>query len=458
MSSLFNVLGIARDALMVQQAGIDVTGQNIANATTTGYVRRDAVVETRGITAANGGAVVTGTTRQMDTFAWSRLVDEEGRRGEASARADALSTIESLIGSSTSNLGARIDDLFASFQTLAATPSDTSARSAVLTKAQSLVEAFGALSGGLSNAQAELAKQAAARAAAINASLGEVATLNGRISQAQSLGQDANDLRDRRDVLVRQLGKTVGARAIEDDKGEVTLFGAGIALVTGTQASSLDVTATSTGSLAVRATRPGGSVVDVTASVTDGELGGIVRARNVDAPAAASAVDDLAMEIASSVNAVHASGFGLDGVGGRNLFDVQATAPGAAYALRLSTDVAGHPERIAAAANAGDVPGGSDIAVALAALATGSLPSGGTPSDGWAKIASDLGTRLASAKSESALRNDTVSQAETLHASASGVSLDEENVKLTQYQRAFEASTRVLQTVDQLLDGLMKSL
>ncbi len=458
MSSLFNVLGIARDALMVQQAGIDVTGQNIANATTPGYVRRDAVVETRGITAANGGAVFTGTSRQLDTFAFGRLVDEEGRKGEANARADALATIESLIGPAASNLGTRIDDLFSSFQTLAATPSDISARRAVLSKAQSLVEAFGALSGGLSNAQAELAKQAAARAEAVNASLAEMASLNGRISQAQALGQDANDLRDRRDVLVRQLGQTVGARAIEDDKGEVTVFAAGIALVTGTQASSLDVSVSSTGSLAVRATRPGGSVVDVTAGVTEGELGGLVRAREQDAPAAISAVDDLAFEIANAVNAVHASGFGLDAVSGRNLFEVPASATGAAYALRVSADVAGQPERLAAAASGADVPGGSDTAIALAALATGSLPSGASPSDGWAKITSDLGTRLASAKSESALRTDTVSQAETLHASASGVSLDEENVKLTQYQRAFEASTRVLQTVDQLLDGLMKSL
>ena len=64
---------------------------------------------------------------------------------------------------------------------------------------------------------------------------------------------------------------------------------------------------------------------------------------------------------------------------------------------------------------------------------------------------------VAAAETESTLRADTVTQADNLHASAAGVSLDEEMVNLSRFQRAFDASTRVLRVADELLDTLIKS-
>ncbi len=73
-------------------------------------------------------------------------------------------------------------------------------------------------------------------------------------------------------------------------------------------------------------------------------------------------------------------------------------------------------------------------------------------------MAADVGAAKASADAEQQLRQDTVGQARNLQDSASGVSLDEEMINMTRFQRAYQAGTQVLKTADTLLDGLMQSL
>lgn len=456
--SLFGVLNIARDALLAQQAAIDTTGQNVANATTPGYVRRDAQLSTRPVVGAGeGGVEMTGYARSADGFAYSRLVEEEGRQGEASVRADALATIEGLLGPAERGISSAVTDLFSSFTRLSASPADPNLRGEVLTKSEALVRAFGNLAGGLVASRGELAAKAEAEAKEANLKLAEVATLNGRIAEATATGNEAGDLRDRRDVLIRDLAASVGARSIEAASGEVTVFAAGTALVIGSSASTLSVDVQSNGDLSVRAVRSGGSALDVTSKVDGGRLGGYLGVRDTDVPELMSSLDSFAFDLATAVNAVHQTGVGIDGVSGRNLFSVGGPA-GAAASLAVDAALASSPDAVAAAATAGSLPGGGDIAVAIAQLLDKPLAGGATPGMTLARLASDLGARRMAAERDVELRADTVAQAEATYSSSSGVSIDEEMVKLTQLQRAFEASTRVLRTADQLLEGLLRDL
>ncbi|HXN31900.1 MAG TPA: flagellar basal body rod C-terminal domain-containing protein, partial [Polyangiaceae bacterium] len=113
---------------------------------------------------------------------------------------------------------------------------------------------------------------------------------------------------------------------------------------------------------------------------------------------------------------------------------------------------------IAAAANAQDVPGGNDVAIQLAQLATQPLGTGGPPAQQFASIAAQLGSAKSSADTDAATRADMVTQAENLNSSASGVSLNEEMVNLTRFQQAFQAATRVLQVADSLLGDFMTTM
>jgi flagellar hook-associated protein 1 FlgK len=200
------------------------------------------------------------------------------------------------------------------------------------------------------------------------------------------------------------------------------------------------------------------AAIDVTASVTQGTLGGIREARDTDIPRTMATLDQFASDLAGAVNAAHSAGFALDGTTGRALFVTTSTVTGSARALTLNSALDGRPELLGAAARATDVPGGNDVALRLAGLGSRALGAGSAPpGDRAAALVADVGTRRAAAEAEVQLRTDTVGQATELNESASGVSLDEEMVNLTRFQRAFEASTRVLRTADELLETLMNS-
>jgi flagellar hook-associated protein 1 FlgK len=458
--SLFSLLSVARDGLVAQSAGVSTVGQNIANANTPGYVRRGVTLATRPIGGASmGGVEVVGTTRSFDRVSHRRVTEEHGRRGAADARAGTLASVESIVTPGTGGVGPRVNSFFQSLDSWSGLAGDTSARLGVLQEAAGLAQEISGAAADLDTLRGDLFAQAQGVAGEVSERLGRIASLNTAIAEATGRGESGADLRDQRDQLVLEVGDRLGARAVEDASGQVTLFSAGTVLVEGGRASSVSVDLGPGGSLRVQAQPPGGQATDVTAQVTQGTLGGLREARDVDIPRAQAGLDQFAFDLATAMNSAHSSGFGLDGSTGRPLFTTTATATGAARALALNPALDGHPERLAASATSADLPGGNAIALRLAGMSSRPLGTGSaTPAERFGSVAADVGTRRAAADSEAALRADTVLQAENLHESTSGVSMDEEMVNLTRFQRAFEASTRVLRVADELLDNLMKSI
>jgi flagellar hook-associated protein 1 FlgK len=121
----------------------------------------------------------------------------------------------------------------------------------------------------------------------------------------------------------------------------------------------------------------------------------------------------------------------------------------------VDASVAGNPDAIAASSTAAGLPGGNDAAVSMAQLATQSLGTNGTPASSFAVITAQMGSATAQASADATTRTDTLTQAQNLDSSQSGVSLDEENINLTRFQQAFQASSQVLQVTDSLLTTLM---
>lgn len=451
--SLFGLLSVARDGITAQTAGVDTTGQNITNANTPGYVRRSAILQGN---AANGGVQYTGVSRSFDQFTFAAVVLEHGKSGAANSRSSALAQLEGVVAPETGGIGDKIDAFMASLQSLTGSPSDPSVRATVVSSAQDLATSVSQTAAGIQKSRSDMLTNAQGVATDLNQDLGQIATLNGQIANATAEGADASDLKDQRDKLVTDVSDKIGAKTITDSSGQVTLFAAGTTLVDGNTASSISVGTDANGNMQVMADRGNGTApLDVTANVNDGQLGGIREARDTDAVTSLNSLDQFAYDFSNAVNSVNASGYGSDGTTGNNVFNVPTTVSGAAYSMTIDPTLASNPAKIATSSTAAGLPSGNDTALALAAIASSPLGAGGTPTATFASIAANLGVAKQSADNEAELRTSTVAQAETLNSSASGVSLDEEMANLTQYQRAFEASSKVLQTADSLLQDLM---
>ena len=126
----------------------------------------------------------------------------------------------------------------------------------------------------------------------------------------------------------------------------------------------------------------------------------------------------------------------------------------------LSADVIDQPERLAASSSASQLPGDGSQATLLARIGSSSIAALGNldPGQAYARLVGGVGQRKSDAAATLATREAMTAQVEVVRQSISGVSLDEEMVALSKYQRAFEAASRVFTTADQLLEDLINTL
>lgn len=454
-------MSIAQGAMSASQGALDIVGKNITNANLPGYTRRTALMETQPLVrGAPGGVRFLGPERIIDQFAEKRIYGETGQLGAAEARELGLMGLEAVIAptSSGGDIGSRLGEFFSSATELASHANDPTKRAQFLARAESLAESFRSASSGLTERRDMLFGKATDAAKYINDRTTEIASLNTKIAEATALGDGVPDLQDRRDLLLSEISAKAPISVVREPNGFVTVLSAGAALVSGKEVSKLDVSLDGSGNLKIEALRKSGAGFDLTSKMVGGDLGGIIEARDSDIPAMMADLDQLAFDFASAANAAHSAGFGLDGVTGRALFDVGATAAGAAQGLKVSSAVAGNPNALAAAGSAAELPGGNSGALALAGIGTQSLGGLGTAAARFGSLAGKLGTFQTSASSSRELREDTLHMATTLRDQVSGVSLEEEMVDLSRYQRAFEASMKVLRVADELLEGLIREV
>jgi flagellar hook-associated protein 1 FlgK len=462
MAGLTQLLNVARDALTAQSYGLNVTGQNISNASTPGYVRRVALLETQNLGSQSGGGVrAVGLDRVTNDFIERRENQATGTSSAATARDQTLASIEALFndGGGT-GLGAALSDVFASFSALAANPNDTTTRSNVLAAVGAFTDRANATGDTLAQTQIDLKQQAQDTVEQVNQRAEEIAKLDMQIAQATMQGDDASDLKDQRTQKILNMSGLINTHTFTDGSGNTVVQVAGTTIVDGQHARTLSIDLNADGSLKLLANQSGGGASEITQFLTGGKLGGIKEARDKDLFDVSQKLNALVFDVASALNTQHALGVGADGGSGRNLFDLGATSTNAARDVRVSVDVFDHPERIAAASSVFSTPGGSDNAVALSKIFDTHIAVGNskTAAQAYGDLIGSIGSTRANSQRDVETQAAILSQVQSMHQSQSGVSLDEEMVNLTKFQNAYQAASKMIGVADQLMQTLLNTV
>ena len=461
MATLSDILNTARDAIGAQQFGMSVTGQNVSNVNTDGYVKRSAVLTPRVLAGRSFGSVEASLRRNMDLFAVERHLSATGLSSAAAERDGQLSTIEAMFNDfQGTGLGGTLNDLFASFSNLAANPNDLTVRSDVLQKASAFADRSREMAGQLQQFRTDLFQTARSVTSQISGLAERVAELNEKIAQAVVLGGDAADLKDQRARVLGELSGLVDIDILNGKDDQITVHATGTTLVESGEHRDLSVSVAADNSLQIMASFEGSSMSNVTSYLQGGKLAGIVEVRDSDIVAIAEQLDVLVYDIANAVNEQHRNGYGLDAQDGRDLFTLPTSATGAAATVTLDPSMVGQPNLVAASATASGLPGDADNALAMAMLSEATVVNGNsmTATQAYASLIGDVGTRKAQAEGDVATRQAMTDQAMALRESVSGVSLDEEMIALTKFQRAFQAASQVINAVDEMLGDLISTV
>ncbi len=453
-----SLLGVGRTGLVTHTLGSGMASHGASNVATPGFSRR--ALELAGIAPPprhGGGVQALGIRRVIDPFVERRLLGARADAGFATRRAMALGTLDRVL-SDDAGLGAALDAFETAVADLAAYPGDRAARTQMLARAEGLATAFRSAATEIRLGVEEADQRIEMEVREVSGALEEIARLGEEIAKSEVRGEEASDLRDHRDELVRQVADRVPVTVVTHPDGRMSLLlKGGLPLVSPDGASPLQtVRDPVTGRVRIERVTAG-AAQDVTNSVTSGSIGGLLAARDGALADARADLDQLAFDVASAYNAVHAAGFGLDGVAGRDLFAPPAAAAGAAEAMAVSAAVAGNPDAIGASLDPLALPGDNRNALALAALADAPIAGGATRTvqGALADLLAEAGSAIRAA-TEGAGRADAVlAQTQALRDSVSGVSLDEQMLDLMQYQRAYQASLRVIEVADQMLEDLL---
>lgn len=457
LTSLFD---IGKSALSAAQRRTIVTGHNIANVNTPGYSRQEAILqENRPLNDQPGqvgsGVQVAEIRQQID-----RVVEDSLRRsGSALGTFDAarswLLRIQDSVGTSgEQGLGAAINEFFRAWQDVSTNPADLTARTVLLSRANTLALHFNRTATDLDRQRQGIDAEVDQTITDINGLAAKIAGLNQEISLAESRGQQANDLRDQRRQLLGALSEQIGISTIEDGTGQVTVFvGKGHLLVDRERAYQLAgvADAGNSGLLDVRYIGSGGATVDLTSLIGEGRLKGLLDVRDQHIPAAQGSLDALAAAMVTRINQQHRAGFGLDGSTGQDFF-----APTGVTARTMAVTLT-DGRAVAASGTAAGVPGNNANAIALAGLQSQSVATlgGQTFNQYFNSTVTTVGTAAQSAQRDLDAQEIVHEHLEARRAEISGVSIDEELVQMIQSQRAFQAASRVILVADEMLQTLL---
>ncbi|MCK4302895.1 MAG: flagellar hook-associated protein FlgK [Candidatus Eisenbacteria sp.] len=449
MPGLTHTLDIARRAMSAQQSVLSVIGHNVANTNTPGYCRQVATLAQEvpspwGAHGYGNGVSVESIQRRRDACLDHELRHDMTDLHWWETRAGKLSTLESILNEpSDAGLAAAMDAFWNSLSELSNDPDDMTRRASVREQGRQLAYRFQILITRTGQIGHNIDQEIQSCVEEFNLCLQDVQGLNIKIREAELRCVEANDLRDRRDVLLDQLCRFAPIIYSEREDGIISIrLPSSVILDEGIyRPLEAVVEEDADGQGRVTVLLPSGRA----AEIEGGSIGALLELREETLPTYMEQIDTLAQAIITNVNALHGTGPAR-----ANFF-----AGTDAQDIAISPDIEDDLRNLNPSTSG--MPGDNDIALAIAQLSHSRIMESGTmsPTEYWRSVVGRLGVDSREATFQQESLTLTTQSLEQRRTSVSGVNLDEEMARILVTQQAYMGAVKVLQAAGDMMDILL---
>lgn len=343
-----SLISIGMSGLTAAQSGLHTTGNNIANADVAGYSRQQNIQTTNGSIRYGQVFIGSGTTladvrRVYNSFLDNQLRTSTSLNSDAASYLSQITSVDSLLSDANTGITGALQNFFSSLQGLSSKPNDDASRQLLLTNAEALTNRFNTIAAQFKEQNANINGNLKSMTEQVNNLAKTVAALNEQIAKVAAVNGQPNDLMDQRDETIRQLSELVGVQTSERNGNIDITLANGQSLVLGTSVNTLTtVTSTTDPSQVSIKLSYNNSTVDVTNSLTGGEIGGLLRYRSETLVPAQNEIGRLALVMADKMNSQLAQGIDKNGEFGAALFsDINNALAMAGRSIAMSGNSSG---------------------------------------------------------------------------------------------------------------------
>ena len=449
--------------MQTARQGAEIAGHNMANAAAPNYARQRVKIQASvSIPTSNGpqgsGADVVRIEQIRDYAVDKTIVSEKSvtsfletkqrqlRRAETSL-GQVLDRHSIDAGEAYGNLGIAegIAGLFASFNSLSASPTSMGERQTAVFNAQKLADKFNAVDRRLADLRSSINDEVKDEVANVNVKIGEVAYLASSIGNTEIVEGTANEIRDAMQASLEELANYGNVSTTTNDDGELSVFLDGVGMVTDNVMTNTVQLHTDAEGQYFLADADTGNIIQL----QSGNIKALTDVRDGTIKELRSDLDSLASNLITEVNALHTTGYDLNGTNDNTLGFFSGTG---AADIGVNTTLIDDPRRLQASGVAGEV-GDNSVIRQIAALGEKAITglSNMTFAENYGNTLSRFGQEMAltdiQLEDQQAVQNMLLKHRDSVQ----GVSIDEEVANLIIFQRAFQASAKLISTMDALM-------
>ncbi|MCX6169941.1 MAG: flagellar hook-associated protein FlgK [Ignavibacteriales bacterium] len=461
--SIGNVFDVAVRAMSTYQQAIDVTANNISNASNPDYARQRIQFAT--VTAENGrgaGVTVADVQRIKDDLLGVQIRNYQSKSSDANKRSQVLSQIESIISEPSDNgLSNYMTQFFNSWDQLASQPNSTPRRLDVIQNAQTVSDRFSQILNGMNDIQTSLQTEALNDVATINTYLKDINGLNQRISESEMRGIKANELKDQREALIGNLSKMVNITVQKNPNGSVNvnvggLYGADLNTYNQFEMKIVN------GQMRLVSQNDSSAI----AMLNSGELFAVSDLYSNKIAKYKSSIENLETVFVNKINQLHMSGNTLaqganskTGIPFFGELDVNGNVINSISngQLQINPAILDNPANIAAS-NAVNNDGNGNNAIQIAKLLDSKLLelNGQSLLDNYSTTLNSIGLDKVSNDNTIQSSEAILLQLGNQDSSTSGVSLDEEMANVLKFQRSYDAASKMVKIADEMIQTILQ--